>query len=198
MAIDFVTLLHWTTRAIEVFGILAIVVGIGGATVRYLRERATLSAAATRTGPTAPASATRSCSGLSCYSRPTSPIPLPSNPASGALPFWPGSSRSGPSSASRWKSSSTDAGRWKRTRRTGPIHEAAKAGRQPDRRMSCIRALSLYRHGRSDRHLRANGIPSADMTGRCDASGLTRRAVANVACRSHVRLPSPNRRTAHV
>lgn len=40
MDIDLVTLLHWTTRAIEVFGILAIVVGIVGATVRYLRERA--------------------------------------------------------------------------------------------------------------------------------------------------------------
>ncbi|WP_182083905.1 DUF1622 domain-containing protein [Aureimonas sp. ME7] len=38
MDLDFVTLLHWTTRAIEVFGILAIVVGIVGATIRYLRE----------------------------------------------------------------------------------------------------------------------------------------------------------------
>lgn len=40
MGFDLVTVLHWTTRAIEVFGILAIVVGIAGATVRYLRERA--------------------------------------------------------------------------------------------------------------------------------------------------------------
>ncbi|WP_061936028.1 DUF1622 domain-containing protein [Aureimonas sp. AU22] len=44
MDLDLVPLLHWTTRAIEVFGILAIVVGIVGATVRYLRERASPSA----------------------------------------------------------------------------------------------------------------------------------------------------------
>lgn len=39
MALNLVTLLHWTTRAIEVFGILAIVVGIVAATIRYMRER---------------------------------------------------------------------------------------------------------------------------------------------------------------
>ena len=41
MDLDLVTILHWTTRAIEVFGIVAIVVGIVGATFRYLRDRAT-------------------------------------------------------------------------------------------------------------------------------------------------------------
>lgn len=39
MDLDLVTLLHGTTRAIEVFGILAIVVGIISATFRYLSER---------------------------------------------------------------------------------------------------------------------------------------------------------------
>ncbi len=38
MDLVLVTLLHWTTRTIEVFGILTIVVGIISATMRYLKE----------------------------------------------------------------------------------------------------------------------------------------------------------------